>query len=688
VGRVEYHRPVVESQPVRLAPRPAVLAGREGLLADLDARLSGGAGAGPRVAVLCGLGGAGKTSVAVEYAHRHLAEFGVVWQFVAEPAALAAGFSELAAQLGVRDLLDAGDPVARVHGALAGRPGGWLLVFDNVTDLAAVHAVLPPAGNGRVLITSQNQHWPTGQALNVPVLDQETAAAFLVNRTGATDNEAASGLAGELGGLPLALEQAAAYMQATGRGITEYLALFRARSADLLARGEPAGYDKRVTTTWALAFDQLQHTSPAAIGLLRLLACCAPEAIPLSVLLRPRPGLEDSFGPDVVPLLVPLLEDPLAADDAIAALRQYSLISAPHESTVSVHRLVQAVTLARLPDELAAAWRHAAASLIEAALPGDPEQAAAWPIWVALLPHAQAALTADSGGMARIATYLAVIGNYNTARVFQQQALKARERMLGAEHPDTLRTRGNIARSTGQAGNAVAACDLFAALLPVEERILGPEHPDTLRTRGDLAYWTGQAGDPAAARNQVASLLPVERRVLGAEHPITLAARGNLARWTGKAGDAAAARDQVAALLPVEERVLGPEHPATLRTRGNLAAWTAEAGDAVAARDQFAALLPVEERVLGPEHPDTLRTRHNLAAWTGETGDAVAARDQFATLLPVEERVLGAAHPYTLTTRDNLARWTEEAQNAARDQVAALPLTEERELGAEQPPPL
>ena len=181
---------------------------------------------------LCGLGGAGKTSVAVEYAHRHLAEVGVAWQFAAEdPAVLAAGFGELAAQLGARELLDARDPVASVHGVLAGYPAEWLLVFDNAPDRASVAAFVPPAGRGRVLITSQNPNWPPGQALDVPVLDPEVAAEFLVNRTGDPDRQAALELAGELGGLPLALEQAAAYIQATGDSLAGYLASFRQRRA-------------------------------------------------------------------------------------------------------------------------------------------------------------------------------------------------------------------------------------------------------------------------------------------------------------------------------------------------------------------------------------------------------------------------------------------------------------------------
>ena len=678
----------VSSQPVRLLPRPAFLAGREELLADLDARLSAGDEAAPQVVALCGLGGAGKSSVAVEYAHRHLAGLGVVWQLAAEePAVLAAGFGDLAAQLGARDLLDVGDPVAQVHAMLAARPGDWLLIFDNAPGLAALRSVLPPAGHGQVLITSQNPHWPGRQAVDVPVLGRDVAAGFLLTRTGSADQDAAGQLAAELGGLPLALEQAGAYMQATGRSIAGYLAMFRQRRADLLARGQPAGYDKQVTTTWALAFDQLRQTSVPAMGLLRLLACCAPEQIPLHLLLQPRPELAESLDPKVAPLLLPLLEDPLAADGAVAALRQYSLISPPIEGSVSVHRLVQAVTLAQLPADQAKAWLQAARSLIDAALPADATRPGTWPVYSALLPHVQVTHPAHSDATARVANFLGNSGNYTAARVLQEQIVDVRKRVSGAEHPDTLAARASLASWTGQAGDPAAARDQYAALLPVRERVSGAEHPDTLTARGSLASWTGAAGDPAAARDQHAALLPVRERVLGAEHPSTLAARGSLARFTGAAGDPAAARDQYAALLPVRERVLGAEHPSTLAARGNLASFTGAAGDPAAARDQYAALLPVRERVLGAEHPDTLAARSNLARWTGAAGDPAAARDQYAALLPVIERVLGAEHPDTLTDCANLASCSGEAGDPAdaRDRYAALLPVRERVSGAEHP---
>ncbi|HEV3290865.1 MAG TPA: tetratricopeptide repeat protein, partial [Streptosporangiaceae bacterium] len=495
--------------------------------------------------------------------------------------------------------------------------------------------------------------------VEVPVLDPATAAGFLLARTGSgpDQEQAAVELAVELGGLPLALEQAAAYMQAAGRDVGEYLGLFRTRRDELLDRGEAVGYDKRVTTTWALAFAEIGRSGPAS-GLLRLVACCAAENIPLRLLLLPHPGLATAVGAEVAPLLMPLLEDPIACDDAIAALRRYSLISAPRGGMVSAHRLVQRITKAELGPEVAEDWRRAAAALIEAALPGDADKPANWPVFAALLPHAQTALTEASYGMDSVATYLRAIGDHRAALDLQRQIVTAHDVDLGAEHLATLTARASLATLTGEAGAPAAARDQFDELMPVMTRVLGAEHPRTLAARASLAYWTGETGEagaPAAARDLFDKLLPVLTRVLGPVHPATLAARTNMARSTGDAGDATAARDLLAALLPIRERVSGDTDPATLTVRASLAYWTGKAGDPAAARDQYAALVPVREQLLGPEHPSTLIARATLAHWTGKAGDPAAARDQYARLRPLLERVLGAEHPATRDARASLA---------------------------------
>jgi hypothetical protein len=657
--------------PVSLVLRPALLAGREDLLADLDARLTRGPGTGPRVVALYGLGGAGKTSVAVEYAHRHLAEVGLAWQFPAEESeVLLAEFARLAAQLGAREVVDARDPVASVHAVLAAFAAEWLLVFDNAMSYEAVQRFLPPTGRGRVLITSQSAMWPLGWAMEVPVLDTDVAAGFLVNRTGDLDDRAAADLAGGLGALPLALEQAAAYILATTTTLAGYLSMFLDRRADLLARGQAAGHPVDVAATLGLALSRLEDEAPAAAGLLRLLACLAPEPVPLAPLLAGAQATVE-LPPDVAAMIAPLLGDPVAMGDAVAALRSYSLVTPAGDGLVLVHRLVQDVTLAQLSADATGQWERAAAVLVEAAIPAGTELPAAWPACAVLLPHARAVLDLTSGGMWRIANYLGQSGSYLAARDLFQLIAGAYEDddAYGPEHRDTLAALGNLARLTGRAGDAAGARDQYTVLLPIFERVLGPEHPDTLTTHANLAYTTGAAGDAAGARDLFAALAPIRERVLGPEHSGTLGTRHNLARWTSDAGDAAGARDQYAVLLPIFERVLGPEHPDTLTDRANLAYTTGAAGDAAGARDLFAALAPIRERVLGPEHPDTLGTRANLASWTGEAGDAARARDQYGALLPIFERVLGLKHPDTLNTRRGLAYWTAEAEDGNRSHV-------------------
>jgi Tetratricopeptide repeat len=162
---------------------------------------------------------------------------------------------------------------------------------------------------------------------------------------------------------------------------------------------------------------------------------------------------------------------------------------------VSVHRLVQAVTAGQMPAELARQWRQSCAALVQAAIPGDTRLPASWETCAALLSHAQAALDLTSGGMWQIARYLGFSGSYPAARGLWQAIADAygEDDAYGAEHPETLAARNNLALWTGQAGDAAGARDQFAALLPVRERVLGPEHPHTLSTRVNLAYWTEQA---------------------------------------------------------------------------------------------------------------------------------------------------------------------------------------------------
>ena len=174
-------------------------------------------------------------------------------------------------------------------------------------------------------------------------------------------------------------------------------------------------------------------------------------------------------------------------------MRRFSLVTPAGDGLVLVHRLVQAFTLDQVPADQRRSWQQAAAALVEAAIPADPRLPAAWPVCAVLLPHARGVLGLTSDSMRQLARYLGHSGSYPAARDLFASLLIARERVSGAEHPDTLTVRAYLAHWTGKAGDPAAARDLFAALLPVRERVCGPEHPHTVTVRTNLAIWTRQA---------------------------------------------------------------------------------------------------------------------------------------------------------------------------------------------------
>jgi hypothetical protein len=171
----------------------------------------------------------------------------------------------------------------------------WLLVFDNATGPDDMMSLLPRAGGGRVLITSRNPSWPFALPLDVPVLRRDAAIEFLLAQTDQHDRDAANAVADELGDLPLALAQAAAYMSETGVGLADYVDLFRTRRTELWADEKPpADYRAKVGTT--IATDRVRDDEPLAVDLLSLCAFLAPEAIPRRLLAEHHAALPEELG--------------------------------------------------------------------------------------------------------------------------------------------------------------------------------------------------------------------------------------------------------------------------------------------------------------------------------------------------------------------------------------------------------
>ena len=431
--------------------------GRDLLLAEVQAQLTAPEADRRRV-VLTGLGGMGKTQLAVEHAYRQRGDYDLVWWVRSgQPTSLLGDYAALADQpLLVADLKLGEDvPQAAVVAAIRvwlERHRRWLLVFDNVEKPQAVDELLPRSATGHVLLTSQAETgWePLADALPVQVLAPTDAARFLLTRTKESGPQAAAAaitLASSLGGLPLALEQAAAYVTAVGTvGLGAYVELFATRALELLKREQPLGYQHTVATTWSLALQTLDETEPAAVGLLNLAAFLAPDDVP-----QPLVAADPHRLPEP---LSTAASDPLALADAVAALRRYSLVRVIGDG-LFIHRLLQTVVRATLDTSSRRAWAAAAIQLLRANFPHFSTQVATWTECQRLLPHALA--VAAHGQhldvepetclwlLNKAAMYLWSRGQYRQAHTLIEQTLTSRRRVLGDDHPNTLSSMDNLA---------------------------------------------------------------------------------------------------------------------------------------------------------------------------------------------------------------------------------------------------
>lgn len=237
------------------------------------------------------------------------------------------------------------------------------------------------------------------------------------------------------------------------------------------------------------------------------------------------------------------------------------------------------------------------------------------------------------------------------------------EEALGAQHPETLNTRVNLAQFTSHTGNPMVAHEQLIPLLPALDEILGTHHTLTLTARLNCVHYLGEAGHPAAARDGFAQLLSHRREFLGPEDPSTLAAWSGFAHFTGTAGDPHTAREEYNRLIPIRTRVSGPDDYDTLTDRANRACNTGESGNLAAARREYRELIPRLEQLLGPTHPEVLADRSNFARFTGEAGAPDAACRLYAELQPIRERVLGPLHRDNLVARANAARFIGQTGN-------------------------
>ncbi|WP_328613259.1 tetratricopeptide repeat protein [Amycolatopsis sp. NBC_00355] len=463
------------------------------------------------------------------------------------------------------------------------------------------------------------------------------------------------------GWLPLAIEQAAAYIAQVGITPADYQDLLKRYPAVMYAETVEGGDAQRtMARIWHITLDRLVDT-PAAGQVLRTLAWYAPVNIPRTLL----NGIADE--PTVL--------------RAIGRLSAYNMITT-HEDQISVHRLVQAVTRTpavgdrhRAAEDIAAGLTQAVADVADAIVELEYRNPHSWKVYRALAPHVQALTahtTADSDTVTtalvllQLGRFLSDQGRLTEAIGYLQRSARSRERVLGTDHPDTLISRSSLASAYRVAGDASRAIPLLEAVLADCGRVLGADHPETVGARSNLAQVYLATGDVRRAIPLFEANLADCERVSGADHPNTLASRNNLAAAYQDAGDASRAIPLHEAVLADRERVLGTDHPDTLISRNNLASACRIAGDASRAISLLEAVLADRERVLGADHPETLTSRNSLASGYRAAGDVGRAIPLYEAARTGRERVLGVDHPHTLISRGDLAGAYQTAGDVGR----------------------
>ncbi|MER5865812.1 FxSxx-COOH system tetratricopeptide repeat protein [Kitasatospora sp. NPDC002040] len=687
--------------------------GRAKVLEELRDQLIGGPTVVlPTPQTLYGLGGVGKTQLAMEYAHRYMSHYDLVWWIDAEQTELIpAALAELAGRLGLRSGDSVNEAAEAAREALRrGHPTSrWLLIFDNADEPSEIRRYFP-GGSGHVLVTSRNQAW-SGQAgvLGVDVFTRGESIEHLTRRTRGLSRHDADRVAEAVGDLPLAVEVAAAWLDTTRTPVDTYVTQLHAEATKALAVGRPVDYPTPVGATWNVSIARLREQSPAAVRLLQLCAFFAPEPISMDLF----------YSDQMIRALVRYdsdLSDTFMLGKVIQAVGRYALAKVDAASnSFQVHRLVQAVVRSEMDDSAREVAMHEVHRILVGARPplGDTDNPANWPRFEKIWPHLSPSKAQDCDeretrellidrvrylwkrvdlDRARsLAEQLVLIwehrlaeqrdepadlrflhrqilslnfqlgnvlrsqGNFSEARALDESTLAGQRELLGEDNPYTLMTAGSLGADLRALGRFQEALSLDLETHSQFRELFGEDNARTLSIANNLAIDHRLVGDSEAARDLDQDTFDRRLAVLGPKHPYTLTSKSNLARDLREAGDY---RGSIELLREVTEEladVLQPDLPENLRNAKSLAVSLRRQGQLREARQLT---MQTYERYLdryGAQAADTLACALNLAADHSASGDKEAARDLAITVYDGHRRLFGDDHPFTLACENNLA---------------------------------
>jgi tetratricopeptide (TPR) repeat protein len=681
-------------------PRNPLFTGRNELLKKLSIGRKPG-----QAQAISGLAGIGKTQIAVEYVYRYGHEYECVfWLRAATYDLLVSDFVIIAdlVQLPERNEQDQQVVIESVKQWLA-LHGKWLLIFDNVDDIKLVSQFLPAKSNGHVLLTTQAQALSKiARKVAVDVMTPEEGALFLLRRANIiepdtqlssvdeTDHAQARAISELLGNLPLALDQAGAYIEETASSLSDYITLYNTERAQLLKErgGFALDHPESVVTTWQLSFEKISATNPAAGDLLRFLAFLSPDAIPEEIITEGASELG--------PTLQSVASNIFSLNAVLRELLGYSLIRRnPNTKTLAIHRLVQAVLKDEMDEPTQRLWAERVLRTVNRTFPNS--EFATWRRCQRCLPHAQVCAdlidrwTLEFLEAARLlhqtGRYLYERGQYSEAEPLYQRALTIRERIWGPTHPDVAASLHDLAVLYYEQGKYPEADPLYQRAATIQEQALGSQHPDFAKTVNRLGDLYRAQGISAQAEQFYQRALSIREQVLGPAHPDVARSLEDLAILYCDQGKYQQAEPLYQRALAIREQAFGPLHPDSAATLNDLALLYDEQKNYAQAEPLYQRALATREQIFGPSHPEVATSLNNLAGLYIHQSHYEQATPLLERALAMYEAVFGTQHPRVANSQTNLANlyYHQGKYEQAEPLLQRALLTREQLLGPQHP---
>ncbi len=665
--------------------------GREDVLQKLRIALTSNHETPAQPQAISGLGGVGKTQVAAEYAHRHRDDYrAVLWIQADSREALVSSFVFIADLLDL-ELQSAGDQDQAVVDSVKRwleTNASWLLILDNANDLRMIADFIPEQGDGHILLTTQAQ--ATGvvaQRIELKDMEPEEGALLLLRRAkiiskdeqledaSENDHNMAREISKEVGGLPLALDQAGAFIEEIPSTPAQYLNLYKEEGAKLRAkRGElSAEHPESVTITFSLSFRRVESANPAAADLLRLCAFLASRAIPEEILIKGAPNLGE--------VLEAVATQPIELAHAIREAGRFSLLGRePGASTLNIHHLVQEVLKDGMDGPLRRIWAGRAVLAVNSAF-GDSDSLDV-PRLERLIPHARACarlieeLEFDCPERAHLLNkagrYLYRRARYEEAEQFLEQSLKVRENDLGPDHAGVATATNSLAALYRAQGRWEDSEKLFQRTHDIWSRELGSKHFSVADNLLDWAQLDRDLDRSDPAEEKLQQALRIYEKSFGSQDRRFARALDNRAIVYAEKGDPDIAMPLHQRALDIREETLEPDDPDLAISFMNIGGTHYYLQAYKAAGNCYQKALPILKKRWGLDHPGTLHCVHVLGLAYQAQGQPEETESLYLRELRDYENALGLDHPYVAELLDLYATFlTEMNRHQEAQEIAA-----------------